>query len=42
MCSRKLNIFDIMCCIFLYWYNDNVFLCLKYVEIKEYDFYEKL
>lgn len=27
---------------FLYWYKDNVSLCLKYVEIKERDSYEKL
>lgn len=42
MRSRKSNTFDIMRRIFLYWYNDNVSLCLKYVEIKERDSYEKL
>lgn len=42
MRSRKSNTFDIMRRIFLYWYNDNVSLCLKYVEIKEHDSYEKL
>lgn len=39
MRSRKSNTFDIMRRIFLYWYNDNVSLCLKYVEIKEHDSY---
>lgn len=42
MRSRKSNTFDIMRRIFLYWYKDNVSLCLKYVEIKERDSYEKL
>lgn len=37
--SRKSNTFDIMRRIFLYWYKDNVSLCLKYVEIKERDSY---
>lgn len=39
MRSRKSNTFDIMRRIFLYWYNDNVSLCLKYVESKERDSY---
>lgn len=42
MRSRKSNTFDIMRRIFLYWYKDNVSLCLKYVEIKERDSYQKL
>lgn len=42
MRSRKSNTFDIMRRIFLYWYNDNVSLCLKYVEIKERDSSETL
>lgn len=42
MRSRKSNTFDIMRRIFLYCYNDNVSLCLKYVEIKERDSYQKL
>lgn len=39
MRSRKSNTFGIMRRIFLYWYNDNVSLRLKYVEIKERDSY---